>query len=288
MAVRKRAYHGYSGPLTGARTRFLVLFRYSYRNIFSSRLAIAYIVACLLVAVVFGAMIYVSHDVVLLELFRIGPREAGQLVDGSFFYRFIQIELILAFILTAFAAPGLISPDLANQALPLYLCRPLSRPEYVLGKFSVLAVLISIITWIPGLVLFGIQADLAGWDWTVRNLWMARAIFLASLLILVVFSALGLALSAWFRKKAVAGAALVGVFFVGSGLGQAINATLRTSWGRLIDIGGLMDRAETSLFRTHSPVRIAPGAAWVALLVICTFCVYLLELRIRAREVVRS
>ncbi len=294
MAVRKRAYHGYSGPLTGARTRFLVLFRYSYRNIFSSRLATAYIVVCLLVAVVFGAMIYISHSTLLLELFRVGSSEAGKLVGGSFFYRFIQIELVLAFIMTAFAGPGLVSSDLANQALPLYLCRPFSRPEYVLGKFSVLAVLVSIITWIPGLILFALQADLAGWDWTVSNLWIARGILLSSLLIIVVFSALALALSAWFRRKAVAGGALLGVFFAGAGLGHAINATIGTRWGRLIDIGGLLEQAEFSLFRLHftgrhrSPIGISPAADWVALLVICAFCIYLLERRIRAREVVRS
>ena len=41
----------------------------------------------------------------------------------------------------AFIGPGQVSPDLANNALPLYLARPFSRVEYVLGKMSVLLVL---------------------------------------------------------------------------------------------------------------------------------------------------
>ena len=56
--------------------------------------------------------------------------------------------------LTAFVGPGLVSPDLANSALPLYFCRPFSRAEYVLGKCAVSVQLLSLITWVPGLILF--------------------------------------------------------------------------------------------------------------------------------------
>ena len=50
------------------------------------------------------------------------------------------------------------SPDLRNNGLPLYLSRPFSRTEYVLGKMSVLLILLSAITWVPGLLLFLFQA----------------------------------------------------------------------------------------------------------------------------------
>jgi ABC-2 type transport system permease protein len=291
MAVRKRTYHAYSGPLTDARTRFLILFRYSWDNIMRSRFVVAYLVVCLLVAVVFGAIVYVSHSAALLALFGAGPQAAGTLVDSRFFYHFIRTELGLALILTAFAGPGLISPDLANQALPLYFCRPLSRAEYVLGKFSVLAVLISVITWLPGLTLFVLQCDLSGRGWAASHLWIARAIFIGSLVIILVYSALALALSAWFRRKVLAGGVLLGVFFVGAGLGQTFDATLGTRWGGLIDIGGLIGRVVAGLFGVEfgrnkvSP--ISPGVAGVALLGVCAFCLYLIEHRIRAREVVR-
>ena len=54
------------------------------------------------------------------------------------------------FFLAAFVGPGLISPDLSHNGLPLYLARPFSRAEYVLGKMSVLVGLMSLMTWIPG------------------------------------------------------------------------------------------------------------------------------------------
>src|SRR6202008_2457253 len=72
----------------------------------------------------------------------------GQLIsiDNMFFFRYMSVQGALAFLMTAFAGPGLISPDLANGALPLYFYRPFSRVEYVLGKSSVLGILLSQIT----------------------------------------------------------------------------------------------------------------------------------------------
>ncbi|MEJ2008208.1 MAG: hypothetical protein P8Z30_08655 [Acidobacteriota bacterium] len=291
MAVRKRTYHAYSGPLTNARTRFAILFRYSWDNVMRSRFTSAYLVVCLLVAVVFAAIIYVSHSAILMALLRVAGH-SKDFVDASFFYHFIQIEVGMALILVAFAGPGLISPDLANQALPLYFCRPLSRAEYVLGKFSVLAVLISVITWLPGLMLFALQGNLAGWSWASAHLQAARGIFLGSVVIILVYSALALAVSAWFRRKVLAGGVLLGVFFVGSGLGHTLDATLGTHWGGLLNIGGLIARVIAGLFGLqpghNASSAISPAMAGVALLVVCAFCLYLIEHRIRAREVVRQ
>ena len=58
--------------------------------------------------------------------------------------------------------PPLVSRDLRNNALPLYLCRPFSRTEYVMGKMSVMLILLSAITWVPQLLLFLFQSYLRG------------------------------------------------------------------------------------------------------------------------------
>ena len=44
-------------------------------------------------------------------------------------------------------SPSLIAADLSNNALSLYLSRPITRRDYVLGKMAVLAILLSPITW---------------------------------------------------------------------------------------------------------------------------------------------
>ena len=93
-------------------------------------------------------------------------------VNGDFFLGFSRVQGGIAFFLTAFIGPSTIAPDLANGALPLYFCRPFSRAEYVLGKLCSLFYLLSFITWVPGLILFGIEANLSGpgWMWEHRSL----------------------------------------------------------------------------------------------------------------------
>jgi ABC-2 type transport system permease protein len=197
------------------------------------------------------------------------------------------VQGVLAFVLTAFSGPGLISPDLANGALPLYFCRPFSRAEYVAGKASVLAILLSQITWIPGLILFAVQASLAGSNWTWHHLWLAGSIVLSSLIWIAVLSLLAMALSAWVKWRIVAGALLLAVLFFGAGFAQAINGVMRTQSGHFIDIVYLMTTVWTSLFRLDSGRSISSPEAWIALLVYCGICLALLVRKVRAFEVIK-
>src|SRR5579864_744645 len=285
MAIYRRNYKPYSGTTTPEWSRFLVLFRYSRRNLFRSKFMTAFFVICFFYPAVCLAVIYVAHSASFLAQFGL---PGGILsIDNKFFYAFISVQGVLAFLLTAFAGPGLISPDLANGALPLYFCRPFSRAEYLLGKSSVLAILLSQITWIPGLVLFGMQASLEGANWTWTHLWIAGSLVLSSLIWIAILSLLAMALSAWVKWRIVAGALLLGVMFFGAGFGQAINAVLRTDSGKFFNLAFLMGTVCNSLFRLHSHEAISALQAWAALLVYCAICLGLLMRKVRAYEVVR-
>jgi len=286
MAVYRRTYTSYSGPLTPAWSRSLVLFRYSRRKLFQSKLQTALFVLCFFYPLACLLMIYAANNLSVLE--RLGGLGSSFIkIDNKFFLSFIEVQGVLAFVLTAFTGPGLISPDLANGALPLYLCRPFSRAEYILGKASVLAIVLSQITWIPGLVLFAVQSSLAGAGWTWNHLWIAGSMVLSSLLWIIVLSLLAMALSAWVKWRIVAGALLLGVMFFGAGFAQAVNAVLRTQSGHFLNIVYLMGTVWTSLFRVDMEGSITPPEAWIALLIYCAICLMLLVRRVRAYEVVK-
>ena len=287
MAVHKRSYHSYAGELRPAWSRFLIVSRYAYERALSSRFVVAFFAICFFYPLGCALALYMNHNPRLLAIFRVSSFFA---VDATFFYHFLNVQGVLAFILTALVGPGLVSPDLANHALPLYFCRPFSRVEYVLGKLFVLVSMLSLVTWIPGEMVFLIQSSLAGGSWMWSNLWMAASIFLGSAIEILVFSLLALALSAWIKRKMAAGAALLGVFFFGAGFGQAINAVLRTKNGSLIDLGSLIARIEIQLFHQYSRRAAAVPAdwAWLVLLAISVFCLLLLEKKVRAYEVVRG
>jgi ABC-2 type transport system permease protein len=229
-------------------------------------------------------MIYVSNSASFLK--QLGIPGGLLAIDNKFFFNFISVQGVLAFLLTAFVGPGLISPDLANGALPLYLCRPFSRAEYVLGKSAVLAILLSEVTWLPGLILFIMQCTLAGPSWMWHNLWIAGSLIISSLIWIAILSLLSMALSAWVKWRIVAGALLLAVMFFGAGFAQAINAVLRTQTGHFFDVIYLMAEVWTSLFRVESMRAISAVQAWIALLIYCLICLWLLLRKVRAYEVV--
>ena len=285
MAVHKRSYRGYAGQLTPLWSRFWIVTRYAFKNVFQWKPLTAFFVICFFFPLLCAVGIYVNHSARLLAMFGVRSLFA---VDAGFFFHFLNTQGVMAFILTALVGPGLISPDLANSALPLYFCRPLSRADYVVGKMLVLVSLLSLITWIPGLLLFLIQSVLAGGSWMWANLWLAASIFLGSAIEILVFSVLALALSAWIRRKLAAGAALLAVFFFGAGFGEAANAVLRTNKGALLNLGRLIGTVEAHLFRQPWRSPISAGSAWMALLAVSGFCLWLLARKVRAYEVVRG
>ena len=285
MAVYKRSYRGYTGDLTPEWSRFLVITRHAWRSLFASRPMTGFFVACFFPFLITAIMIYLSHNATLLSVFKM----RGKLIDidANFFGNFLHTQVVFSFLLAAFAGPGLISPDLANNGLVLYFCRPFSRTEYVLGKFAVLAVLLSAITWVPGLLLFGMEGSLSGFRWMWDNLYVAGAILTGSFLLIAVVTLLALALSAWVKWKPVAGALVLGVMFIGAGFGAAVNGVMRTEMGDLFSIPALLKTACDALFRLPPRVEFPPNLAWLGLAAIGAACLYLLSRKLRAYEVVR-
>ncbi len=287
MAVYKRSYKGYSGGFTPAWSRFMILPRYSFARLLQSRFLVGFRILCLLVPLGCAGLIYLSHNLSFLKTFNIQASNFIE-INPKFFFAACNFQAALAYLMTAFVGPSLVSPDLTNNALPLYFCRPFSRAEYVLGKMSVLMYMLALITWVPMLIVFAIQASLAGWEWTRANLWIAGAIFIGPLIWNTILSLIAMAMSAWVKWKIAAGALIMGVFFAGAGFGAAINAVMRTSYGTLIDLTQVNFTIWSRLFRLEdATTRISVGDAWNALAATCVLYLWLLVKKVRAFEVVK-
>jgi ABC-2 type transport system permease protein len=298
VAVHKRAYRPYAGPLTTERWRFLVLPRYGLLELFESRALTAFYVLCFVPFLIEASAIYISHSAAARALLEMRGDASQQFTHAEFFFGALTFQGALAFLLTAWVAPVLVSPDLVNGALPLFLSRPFSRAEYVLGKASILVALLSLITWVQGLILFSIQAGLEA-GWAADHLRIAGAILAGAGVWILVLTLLGLALSAWIRWRVVASAALAGVFFMGSAFGEMWKEILGTSWGRVTNLSYLVGLVWRQLFGVFGDRQMSremfndgPGrdlptwAAWAGLAVAAAVCVWILDRRLRAREVV--
>jgi ABC-2 type transport system permease protein len=285
MAVYKRGYERYEGRLTPEWSRSLTIARQAYRRVFNSRLLITYLALCFICPVVCALIMYLPHNAGALKMI---PGANLISIRPGFFLGFMHWQGWLGFVLTAFIGPGLVSADLANNALPLYFARPFSRTEYVVGKMSVLAILLSFITWIPGLMLFAFQSYLAGPEWFWANLHVAYALFVGFWIWIILLSLLALAMSAWVKWKLAAGALILAIVFVAAGFGEAFNSMVHTQAGRLINVVQVIDTIWSSMLGMANRSGISPEHAWMSLAAGCALCLHLLSRKIRAYEVERS
>jgi len=288
VAVYDRTWRGYEGALTPSWSRFLVLPRYAIRDIFSSKLFTMFIALSFLWPIVSGAGIYIRHNLKILSAAGISADDIFP-INAGFFLVFLVVQGFVTYLLALIVGPSLLSPDLVNNALPLYLCRPFSRIEYLLGKGMVLILLLSATTWAPGLVLVGIQATLEK-GWLAAHPGIPGALFLASWIWILLLTLLSLALSAYVKRRALARLLMLVVFFLSSGFAEALNGALDTEWGYLFSLPQLIRTVWAGLFPLENRAAELPiplWAAWLALFVLCAICFLLLRRKLRAYELVR-
>lgn len=286
MAVYKRTYRAYDGTITPRWSRFWILTSYSRRAILGSKLLTGFFIACLVWPLLCAAGLYLNHNATVLAALRFSNDHIFD-VDNKFFIVFMTVQGWFAFLSTAFIGPNLVAPDLANNALPLYFCRPLSRAEYIVGRGAVIVYLLSLITWVPGLALFGIEASLSGATWAWNNGHFAWGMFAGFMLWILFLTLLALALSAWVRWKVVAGGLLLACMFVSAGFAAAFNAVLRTTVGHYVDPAVLIATIWAHLMDAPVEIGISTFQASTALLCMCAGLVYILQKKVRAYEVVR-
>jgi ABC-2 type transport system permease protein len=303
MAVIERAYKRYEGRLAPDWSRFLIIPRHAFRDVFRSKIFTGIFLLSFVFPLIWAIIIYLHHNANALAIMSLNVAEVLP-IDAWFFEFFVWFQGVTGFFLAMLIGPSQVSRDLANNALPLYLCRPFSRAEYVVGKMAIVIILLSAITWVPGLLLFVLQSSLEGWSWFSQNLWIAGAIFVGSLVWILLLALLTQAISAWVKWRVASRAALLGVFFIPSAFAAVVNEIFRTRWGYIFDLQALIASIWAGLFgrfyETTAPVdnlgmeQIDPAttgpplwASWLVLFLICSACLWLLSRKVKAYEVVK-
>jgi ABC-2 type transport system permease protein len=285
MAVYKRGYRPYRGPLTGRWARFMVLPRNAWRRLYQQRLVLLLTMLAFVWPLLCAGFIYLTNNVVLLQGLDPEFRKFIQ-VNGQFFAVFMYVQASFAVFLAALAGPGLIAPDLANNALPLYFSRPLTRWSYALARLMVLVGMLSIITWSPGLVLFALQVGLAGGWWFVANWTLGAGMITGFLLWLLVLSLVAMASSAYVKWRVVTAAVSLAFFFILSGVAAMINGVFRVTWGHIIDPAWSVNQVWCALLGVVPPEGPSAVASAVALAAFMLLLALVIERKLRPVEIV--
>jgi ABC-type transport system involved in multi-copper enzyme maturation permease subunit len=295
MAVYKRRYNSYTGALTPQWSRFFVLTRFAFADLLKSRFFVLLLILSIVPCLFSAGYIFVANNKTLQLLMQLRSEMDFFKVESQYFIVVMIVQAEAAFLLNCWVGPVLISGDLTSGALPLFLSRPFSRGDYVLGKLAVLGLLLSAVTWIPCLLLFALQSGLAHDGWIWAHLWMVVPIVLCSAIWILMLSLLSLAVSAWVKLRIVATGIVFITFFIPAGLGEMFNRIMGTYWGALLNFSYMFRIILERGFRDPyqflgqaSPSEIPVPAAWCSLLFVCVLALVILNARLRARETVRG
>lgn len=286
MVVRDRGWSAWDGPVTRTSRRFLVLTRYALKDVFESRVFLAFYILCLIPSAAALLAIYFSHNIEFLEQFGGLDSWFVKAPDWIFLHLF-GWQAMPAFLVALIATPPLIAADLGANALQVILARPIGRREYILGKTAVVFLLLSPITWIPGLLSFALQALLAGRQWTTENLRIAVAFFVGHVIWIVVVTMLCLAVSAWIRLAAFSRGALLAIFVISAVVGRLVNGVTNSSIGDLVHLPRAINSVVLRFFGASPPSSLPSPANWLTLAVVVIGALWVLNLKLRAVQEIK-
>ena len=281
MPIYEQSYRRHEARGALRRVRFWPITREALRLLLARRLFLM---------LLFASWVLFLARVIQIYVFTRFP-EVGRIlpVDGRLFGEFLIQQWLWLMIITIFGGAGLVANDLRTGAILVYLSRPLTRRDYVLGKLGVLMLLNLSVTLVPGLLLYLIALALAPDQFLKWDLaWIGPAIVLQSLVMSLVMSLVGLAVSSLSRSARVAG---IGFFGIVVGLEVArgiLYAMYRRPETALISFRASLQSMAAAVFGLSERAVSLP---WfypaTVLAVVALGCLLVLRSRVRAVEIVQ-
>ena len=215
-------------------------------------------------------------------------------VDNEFFQEFLfrnpatgPPSSFLIALIAIFGGSGLIATDLKNNALALYLSKPISWIDYLIGKFAVIGILLGCLTVVPGLLLFLEHVLLTDTPFLKENYWILLSIIVYSAIIMLSPSLLMLLFSSLTSNPRYAIIGFCAVWFGSPVIYEILTTITRTSKMALVSIWAHYDILGTLLFAGSYDYAVHWVWALLAQIALIALCIFVLHRRIRAVEIVK-
>jgi ABC-2 type transport system permease protein len=283
MPIHDQGYRRYAGTRTPRGQAWSVIARAGVRAMLARRAFVALLLLAWAPFFVQAIGMYIKYAGPSLpgaSLFEIKAETFRTYLDNWF-------QFLVVYLITVYAGAGLIANDRRANALQIYLSKPLSRVEYVLGKFAVLGTFLLFVTWVPALALLVVQIAFSGdFSFVLNNAYLFPAITLFAFLQMTVLTASMLALSSMSKSsRYVAILYTTLIFFAQAvyGVLRIVTRSTSVSWvspyANLSQLGGVIFRLRPQ-YDTPWIVSLGVLVALVALSAL------ILERRVRGVEVV--
>jgi len=278
--IHDQSYRRYQGTRRPPGNGWGVIAWTGIRNLLSKKIFLGFMLLAWIPFIVRTVIIY----------FRTMFPAVGQVVniDVTFFKDFIEQQGLFVFFLTLYVGSGLIATDRRANALQIYLSKPLLRIEYIIGKLSILAACLTVITLVPGLLLILMQLLFSGsFDFLRQNLFVVPAVVLASLTRVLVTSFAMVALSSLSKSSRYIAILYTGAIFFTEAIFtvlRVITGSTRPAW---VSIGANLEQVTDVIFRRTPRYETPVSVALLVLIGVVVVSISILERRVRGVEVVK-
>ena len=278
MPIHDQGYRRYAGARATVGRAWQVIAGAGIRSVVTKRAFIALMLFAWTPFVVRAVQIYVSAN--FQQAAFLAPK-------GETFREFLETQDIFVFFVTIWVGAGLIANDRRANALQLYLSKPLSAAEYVVGKLAILFVFLIFVTWAPAMGLLLVQAIFAGSFTFIRNnAYLLPAITLFSLAQVLLASTTMLALSSLSKSSRFVGVMYAGLMFFTAALFQALRGITRTTSFAWISPNDALEQLGDVIFRLEPRYELSPTAAGLTVVALIAVSGFILARRVKGVEIV--
>jgi ABC-2 type transport system permease protein len=280
VPIHDQTYRRYGGTKEMAGRAWMVIARTGILTIVKKRLFLGLLLLAWLPFVVGAVMVYLGANY---------PQFANLLgLTAQRFRDFLGRQELFAFIITVWVGAGLIANDKRANALQIYLSKPLSRVEYIAGKFGVLAAFLLLVTWVPAILLLLLQVIFTGSLTFLReNFYLFPAVTVFACLQVMLASFTMLALSSISKSSRYVAILYAGVMFFSDavyGIIFLITGSTRMSW---LSLPANVRQLGNVIFRLAPEYPDTPPAvSLLAVVVVIGLAAWILERQVRGVEVV--
>jgi len=284
MPVYEQSYRHWEGVLNEGAQTWLVIARNGIRLLWR-RWMIILVIMAYIPFIVRVAQIYLVSGFGF-NINQLGKDAAKFLqVDPAFFENFIHGQSFFIVLIILLAGSGLIAVDKKHNALQLYFSKPLTKWEYLSGKFAILSFYIGLVSFLPTFLLFCIRILVAdNLDFLKQNYWVLFSISGYFILQIIVLGGLMLALSSMGKSARFAG---IG-FFAVLGISDIIKKIFSTvpETGAISLMADIKQIADL-LFHQPPTQNFSTWLAGIALFLAVSLFFLILNYQIRGTEVVK-
>jgi ABC-2 type transport system permease protein len=281
MPIHDQGYRRYGGSKARTGTGWVVIARAGIRTFLSKKGFLGLLLVAWFPFFVRAVQFYAAVNLTTI------PQASLLAPSADTFRQFLEQQQTFVFFVTVYAGAGLIANDRRANALQIYLSKPLTRAEYVLGKLTILMTFLALVTWLPAIVLLIVQIAFAGnFTFFMNNIFLFPAITLFAFLEMVLASSTMLALSSLSKSSRYVGILYAALIFFTQAVYGVLYAVTRSTSFSWLSFSANLKQVGDVIFR--QPLEYA--TPWpVSLLMIVVLVVIsglVLERRVRGIEVV--